>query len=88
MPLRLFQIVKDQFRIIEFTSILRAGYCIGDITARQQSESLFPEIHPSGDDRARTDNLRLARAALSQLSYIPKKDIVTVSPDAAQKWCA
>lgn len=25
----------------------------------------------SGDDRARTDNLRLARAALSQLSYVP-----------------
>ena len=25
----------------------------------------------NGDDRARTDGLRLARAALSQLSYIP-----------------
>ena len=29
------------------------------------------ELHRSGDDRARTDNLRLARAALSQLSYVP-----------------
>ena len=29
----------------------------------------------SGDDRARTDNLRLARAALSQLSYVPGKEI-------------
>ena len=26
----------------------------------------------SGDDRDRTDNLRLARAALSQLSYVPE----------------
>ena len=31
----------------------------------------FDKIHVSGDDRARTDNLRLARAALSQLSYVP-----------------
>jgi hypothetical protein len=28
-----------------------------------------------GDNRARTGNLRRARAALSQLSYIPKKSI-------------
>jgi hypothetical protein len=25
----------------------------------------------NGDDRARTDNLRLAKPALSQLSYVP-----------------
>jgi hypothetical protein len=26
----------------------------------------------NGDDRARTDNLRLAKPALSQLSYVPE----------------
>lgn len=31
----------------------------------------FDKIQVNGDDRARTDNLRLARAALSQLSYVP-----------------
>ena len=28
-------------------------------------------VYSGGDDRVRTDDLRLARAALSQLSYIP-----------------
>jgi hypothetical protein len=29
-------------------------------------------ITENGDDRARTDNLRVANAALSQLSYVPE----------------
>ena len=29
-------------------------------------------LKSNGDDRDRTDNLRLARAALSQLSYVPE----------------
>ena len=28
-----------------------------------------------GDDRDRTDDLRLAKAALSQLSYVPRKEV-------------
>ena len=35
------------------------------------ANQFFDEIQVNGDDRARTDNLRLARAALSQLSYVP-----------------
>jgi hypothetical protein len=33
--------------------------------------STHPRIYSNGDDRARTDNLRLAKPALSQLSYVP-----------------
>jgi hypothetical protein len=33
--------------------------------------SLAPEEKAGGDDRDRTDNPRLAKAVLSQLSYIP-----------------
>ena len=37
------------------------------------SKNLFPgaRCERSGDDRARTGNLRLAKPALSQLSYVP-----------------
>ena len=35
-------------------------------------ELFFGIIRNSGANRDRTDNLRLARAALSQLSYSPK----------------
>jgi hypothetical protein len=31
----------------------------------------FVPLNNNGDDRARTDNLRLAKPALSQLSYVP-----------------
>ncbi len=32
---------------------------------------LMTHLFENGDDRARTDNLRLAKPALSQLSYVP-----------------
>ena len=35
-------------------------------------------LRRSGDDRVRTDGLRLARAALSQLSYIPLPETLFV----------
>jgi hypothetical protein len=60
---------------------LRAENFKKEVVARQASwfESLRncfeilkrTEIPENGDDRDRTDNLRLARAALSQLSYVP-----------------
>ena len=36
--------------------------------------SYQPEEILGGDDRDRTDDLSLAKAALSQLSYIPKPE--------------
>ena len=33
----------------------------------------FLRYAPGGDDRDRTDDLRLAKPALSQLSYIPER---------------
>ncbi len=36
------------------------------------SKNYFPNLETCGANRDRTDNLRLARAALSQLSYSPK----------------
>ena len=34
------------------------------------------ETHAGGDNRDRTDDLRLAKPALSQLSYIPETNVV------------
>jgi hypothetical protein len=39
--------------------------------ARAHPAALSPDRHRGGADRVRTDDLRLARAALSQLSYSP-----------------
>jgi hypothetical protein len=75
MPLRLFQIVKDRFRVVVVeTSIPRGGTVSWTLLSVNRLSLLFFRISPSGDDRARTDNLRLARAALSQLSYVPEFD--------------
>ena len=40
------------------------------------SKNFFPLKRNCGANRDRTDNLRLARAALSQLSYSPKRDLI------------
>ena len=46
-----------------------------------------PAEHFNGDDRDRTDNLCLARAALSQLSYVPFFINITVnSPAFLPEW--
>ena len=34
------------------------------------------ETHAGGDNRDRTDDLRLAKPALSQLSYIPETNVI------------
>ena len=41
------------------------------ISPSSSSRFLLPASKPGGDDRDRTDNPRLAKAVLSQLSYIP-----------------
>jgi hypothetical protein len=42
------------------------------MSCREQGfEKFLFKTAPNGDDRARTDNLRVANAALSQLSYVP-----------------
>ncbi len=76
---------KTQFRchldFFKLSKICAASLSIAQICERRtvsttlvsvnRLDLLFGEIRSSGDDRARTDNLRLARAALSQLSYVP-----------------
>ena len=42
------------------------------------SKNLFLSKKNCGANRDRTDNLRLARAALSQLSYSPKRDLIKI----------
>ena len=82
MPIKLLLIVKDLHNLsavlltIQAVPFSRAGECIEDQRSCQHSESSFFEVSDSpfltGDDRDRTDNLCLARAALSQLSYVPE----------------
>jgi ABC-type branched-subunit amino acid transport system ATPase component len=43
---------------------------------RLHERSQNPSIKTSGDDRARTDNPRLAKAVLSQLSYVPESGTI------------
>ena len=38
------------------------------------ANSFFDGIHVNGDDRARTDNPRLAKPVISQLSYVPESE--------------
>ena len=42
--------------------------------ARRRGIQLLPILVPGGGERDRTDDLRLAKPALSQLSYTPLKD--------------
>ena len=71
MPLRLFLIVKDPCRNLSYAQNCERGTVSLSDDMVNSVNLFFDEIQVSGDDRARTDNLRLARAALSQLSYVP-----------------
>ncbi len=53
---------------------LRGTHTFGVATKRALLHDRF-EITKDGDDRARTGNLRLAKPALSQLSYVPFRSL-------------
>ncbi len=75
-----FRCHLDFFRLSKITTATRdrARNCERNTVSAGQAgvnsaNPFFDRIHVIGDDRARTDNLRLARAALSQLSYVPSE---------------
>ena len=47
-----------------------------------------PRHVADGEDRSRTGNLRLAKPALSQLSYIPIVDFVGATPPTKRSGCS
>ena len=71
MPLRLFSNCQRSYRLVSKAHFGGRNTLLAVIVAVNSENQVFDKIHVSGDDRARTDNLRLARAALSQLSYVP-----------------
>ena len=71
MPLRLFLDCQRSCRCVSQAHFSGRSTVSAVIVAVNSANQVFDKIHVSGDDRARTDNLRLARAALSQLSYVP-----------------
>ena len=48
----------------------------------------WPRFLTSGDDRARTDNPRLAKPVLSQLSYVPESEQGTASREQNVQNCS
>lgn len=48
----------------------------------------WPGFLTSGDDRARTDNPRLAKPVLSQLSYVPESEQGTASREQNVQNCS
>lgn len=50
-------------------------------------EICYDNYSPTGDDRDRTGNLRLAKPALSQLSYVPDAKSETRSTKSGKPLC-
>ena len=78
MPLRLFSNCQRSYRLVSKAHFGGRNTLLAVIVAVNSENQVFDKIHVSGDDRARTDNLRLARAALSQLSYVPINYICSI----------
>ena len=54
-------------------NVTLAFNCQKSVTAMGRNLQINRRCRPGGDDRDRTDDLRLAKPALSQLSYIPER---------------
>ena len=81
MPLRIFLIVKDRCRNLVYVQNRGKSNLSTTQHVVNAVNLFFDKIQVSGDDRARTDNLRLARAALSQLSYVPEEEKYSLVAD-------
>ena len=66
-----YSVVKDQIAFAPAASRIER-FEIGNLKSRISNIKKSGSDFFNGDDRDRTDDLRLARAALSQLSYIPR----------------
>ena len=89
------QVPGSSPRDAEFRDVLLPEHCPGAITAasraRERELSAEIEFYPSyavfkehvgtcGADRVRTDDIQLAKLALSQLSYSPRKRSKVILP--------
>jgi hypothetical protein len=95
-----YSVVKDQ--ATTFRSGARVAQCAGcerhlcriaSRIYRRRGAGIFEAAHPllaaraGGDSGSRTRNLRLAKPALCQLSYIPgREDVSTIRGRGSERW--
>ena len=67
---------RESYKIFAFSNLLITRFCCQRPVKLGRAKA--PRRRLGGADRARTDDLRLAKPPLSQLSY---------SPDSRHRWC-